>query len=103
MPPLGCGIGMYYQPNKEFCLLLLPSKVDPRSRLPGEQKYRRSQRQGPQPRGSRSNAKAHSLAGQGVPQPQDPHVQVEHFAELGQTVHKNVTSISPLFPYAALF
>ena len=23
MPPLGCGIGMYYQPNKEFCLLLL--------------------------------------------------------------------------------
>ncbi|VXA86214.1 hypothetical protein ACIN8IBEIGE_210253 [Acinetobacter sp. 8I-beige] len=26
MPPLGCGIGMYYQPNKEFCLLLLFQK-----------------------------------------------------------------------------
>jgi hypothetical protein len=26
MPPLGCGIGMYYQSNKEFCLLLLFQK-----------------------------------------------------------------------------
>lgn len=27
MPPLGCGIGMYHQPNKEFCQLLLFQKL----------------------------------------------------------------------------